>query len=83
MEVKFINGTRYINGLRSFPVDIYQFPFERHFNVQERLKWMETHWSDPIYWSAIYLILIVVGKVSSKLRFDKVASSVYKVYSSR
>ena len=64
MEITFVNGTRFINNLRSFQKIAYQFPFERQFDTAGQLKWLQAHWTDAFYWSAAYVALIFVGKVS-------------------
>lgn len=64
MTEQIINGTRYIDNIRTSPEYSFEFPFEREFVIKDAFTWIGKHWIDSIYWCSAYIFIIFGGKVS-------------------
>lgn len=64
-----INGSRFINNISVSPQFSFEFPFEKQFKPEEHMAWMQTNWVLAIHWCAAYVLLVFIGKVSSRIRF--------------
>lgn len=44
-----------------------KFLFTNQFKPSKSINWMIKHWSYSIYWSILYVILVLIGQVSESI----------------